>query len=507
MNNNILVSTTGADISRASGDTNYTLRVKDNQAIWEFRNRVFTCRNGSNENLGARMEIQNIGTGEVQIGTASTARVGIGAVPNSSYFLTVAGTSNFDVVRSATRLDLIGDMFVKGTGSDIVRPSATTDYTLRVRDNVGTFEFRNNKFGRTNGQMILQNDGDCELFVGTEGTARVGIGTAPNASYFLNVAGTSNFNEVRVATNSNVLGEQLLNTNCRVFQRADAFNSLNVITSEQINFSLQSDRTTDPTTGSIALQLDDTNGITLNRAVVNNQTFNSIGNIVGEADVISWGRFMFQNSSEFKEVLDGQYKLFIRNGDTLGDINITVGLEASTPEIKLTNGNVNLLGNLDITHSDVSGSQRVKMNNPDTDGIVFTSIAGANILEVSNTGIYVNGSVGSSSDSKLKENIREINNKDCVKLVKYIKPKTFNFKGKKQSELGFVADDWMKADMPKEWENLVWMGKDDYMRMDYAKTNVILWGCVQSLISEITGLKGEMTKMKKKIKNKDSESD
>ena len=84
LNHNIIVSTTGADVSRASGDTNYTLRVKDNQAIWEFRNRVFTCRNGSNENLGARMEIQNIGTGEVQIGTASTARVGIGAVPNSS---------------------------------------------------------------------------------------------------------------------------------------------------------------------------------------------------------------------------------------------------------------------------------------------------------------------------------------------------------------------------------------------------------------------------------------
>ena len=184
LNNNIIVSTTGADVSRASGDTNYTLRVKDNQAIWEFINRVFTCRNGSNENLGARMEIQNIGTGEVQIGTASTARVGIGAVPNSCYFLTVAGTSNFDVIRSANRLDLIGDMFVKGTGSDIVRPSATTDYTLRVRDNVRTFEFRNNKFGRTNGQLILQNDGDCELFVGTEGTARVGIGTAPNASYF-----------------------------------------------------------------------------------------------------------------------------------------------------------------------------------------------------------------------------------------------------------------------------------------------------------------------------------
>ena len=206
----------------------------------------------------------------------------------------------------------------------------------------------------------------------------------------------SNFNEARIASNLNSLGEQLLNTNARIFQRADAFNSLNVITTGQMNFSLQSNRTTDPTTGTISLQLDDTNGITLNRPVVNNQTFNNIGNIVGEADIVSWGRFMFQNSSEFKEVLDTQHKLFVRNGDALGDIKLTVGLEASTPEIKTTNTNVNLLGHLDITHSTVSTSERVEMDNPDRDGIVFTSIAGANILEVSNSGIYVNGSVGSS---------------------------------------------------------------------------------------------------------------
>ena len=43
---------------------------------------------------------------------------------------------------------------------------------------------------------------------------------------------------------------------------------------------------------------------------------------------------MFQNSGEFKEVLDGQYKLFVRNGDTLGDINLTAGSEVSTPELK-----------------------------------------------------------------------------------------------------------------------------------------------------------------------------
>ena len=132
---------------------------------------------------------------------------------------------------------------------------------------------------------------------------------------------------------------------------------------------------------------------------------------------------MFQHSSSIKETINGSdYDLDIRNGDTDRAINLIVGTIGTTPEISISGSNVNLLGNLDITYSTVSTSERVKIDNPDTGGIVFTSIAVANILEVSNSGIYVNGFVGSSSGSKLKENIKEITNKGCVKIVKYIKP-------------------------------------------------------------------------------------
>ena len=140
------VSSLGFDFVRPSGNTTYTLRVKDYQGIWEFRNRTLTCRTSSNENLDTLMEIQSLGQGQGRIGTASTAQVGIGATPNASYFLTVGGTSNFDVIRSATRLDLIGDMYVKGTGRDIVRPSGDANYTLRVRDTQAVWEFRNRNF-------------------------------------------------------------------------------------------------------------------------------------------------------------------------------------------------------------------------------------------------------------------------------------------------------------------------------------------------------------------------
>ena len=326
----------------------------------------------------------------------------------------------------------------------------------------------------------------------------LGIGAIAGGNK-LNVAGSSNFGGTTAFQNTSTFNNNVhINSRGRIFQRADANNSLNVISTDEINFSLQSNRDADPTTGTIALQLNDTNGITINREVVNNLTFNSIGNIVGEADIISWGRFMFQNSSELKEVLDGQYKLFVRNGDALGDINLTVGLESSTPEIKLTDSNVNLLGHLDITHQTVSTSERVKIDNPDADGLIFLSINGANICEVSNTGLHVNGTTTETSDERLKENIKEISSKTCYDIVKYIKPKEFNFKGNEEREIGFIAQDVPNSKMPKHWSKMVMKDSDDdYLRLNYIKMNVVLWSSVQELIKEVDDLKKEIKKFKK----------
>ena len=418
------VPTLGTDIIRPSGNTSYTLRVRDYQGIWEFRNRTLTCRNASNENLDTLMEIQSLGQGQVRLGTASAAQVGIGATPNASCFLTVGGTTNFDVIRSATRLDLIGDMYVKATGSDIVRRSGDANYTLRVRDTQAVWEFRNRNFrcmnpsNPANGtEMIIHDTGnDYRLRIGSQTNAQVGIGVQYNSSYFLNVGGLSNFNEARIATNLNLLGEQLLNANARIFQRADAFNSLNVMTTGQMNFSLQSDRTTDPTAGTIALQLDDTNGITIKRAVVNNQTFNSIGNITAESSLDVWGDLLFQHSSAIYENLNGgDYDLILRNGDTDRSTSFIVGAIGSTPELQLDDGKVNLLGNLEITHVDVSGSQRVLINTPDTDGFIRLSNNNLSRLDATNSGVDIygdlsyTGSLILSSDKKLKKDIKELN--------------------------------------------------------------------------------------------------
>ena len=514
---NVILPAVGADLYRPSGNSSYNLRIRDLQGIWEFRNRTLTCRNASNENLDTLMEIQSLGQGQIRLGTASTAQVGIGANPNASYFLTVAGTSNFDVIRSANRLDLIGDMYVKGTGSDIVRPSGDANYTLRVRDTQAVWEFRNRNFRcmnpsnpSTETEMILHDTGgDYRLRIGSTSDAEVGIGRQYNSSYFLTVGGVSNFNEARVENNLELLGEQLLNTNARIFQRADAFNSLNVISTAQINFSLQTDRTTDPTTGTIALQLDDTNGITINRAVVNNQTFNSIGNITAEASLNVWGDLLFQHSSGIKETLNGSdYDLDIRNGDADRAIHLIAGTIGSTPEIQLTEGKVNLLGNLEITHVDVSGSQRVFINNPDTDGFIRLSNNNLSRLDATNTGVDVygdlsyTGSLVPSSDKRLKKDIKELNSKKAVELVKYIKPKTYHFiddRQKGKSCCGFIANDFMNyKKMPDEWQNLVKEGTDGYLKFDYTITTPILWSALQYALNKIDKLEIEVKALKGK---------
>ena len=122
----------------------------------------------------------------------------------------------------------------------------------------------------------------------------LGIGEIQGANKLNVSGGNSNFGGAATFQSTSTFnGDMSVNNSGRIFQRADANSSLNVTSTNEIKFSLHSNRASDPTSGSIALQLNDNPaGITMNRAVVNNQTFNSIGNITAEANLN-----IFQNSS------------------------------------------------------------------------------------------------------------------------------------------------------------------------------------------------------------------
>ena len=107
-----------------------------------------------------------------------------------------------------------------------------------------------------------------------------------------------------------------------------------------------------------------------------------------------------QNSSEVEEVVDTQCVLLIRSVDALRDAHITMGSEKSTPELKVTDGQVNSLGHVDITHSGLSIRQRVEMDSPDNDGKVFMSINNANKLAMTPVGADGYGSLTSNARTK-----------------------------------------------------------------------------------------------------------
>ena len=510
---------TGGLVVENTADANLSFTVRNTDNYITFNNDNIDCYNS----VGDTGRILQLNNNANQYVKSHSLLIDTGIE-------TLTGGYTLDVVDSAIirqnlkvdgDIDLTTDLNFDGENANINNSNGLTFYknttdasnVLTVKNAQGYLKFNSFNINAYN----TSNDSSSLLLLNTANGNGVyclslGIGAIQGANKLNVSGGNANFGGTSSFQNTSTFnGDIYVNNSGRIFQRSDAKNSLNVISTNEINFSLQANRTTDPTTGTIALQLNDTNGITLNRAVTNNLTFNSIGNLTAEADLITWGKMKFQNSSEFREVLDTQYKLYIRNGDTLGDINLTVGLENSTPEIKITDGKVKM-NNLEITQETISAVDQIQFLNTDAGGeyaFYFGSVSVSNdVFSISPSGILVNGDIeytGSlipSSDKRLKKDIKELNQKKAVELVKYIVPKTYHFIDDRQqgkSCCGFIANDFLTKKVPDEWQNIVKEGKDGYLKFDYTMTTPVLWSALQATINEVEELKDLVKTMKKEM--------
>ena len=328
----------------------------------------------------------------------------------------------------------------------------------------------------------------------------LGIGAIAGGATRLNVAGggSSNFSGDCSFNGSNNTFQNniLISSRGRIYQQANANFSLNHIATIEQNFCIQSNRSADPTSSDIFINLNDTNGITLNKPTVFNDTVNTIGKLTSE-----------------------------------GDFDVDIGA-TGTPEFRVLGSSVNFFEKASITHTQLAGPiDQIFFRNPDTNGDTIIEIGTKNVLTVNDGGIDVigdisyTGSIGPSSDQRLKKDIKEINCKKAVELVKYIVPKTYKFideeKYGDRSCCGFIANDMMDyKGFPKEWSNIVREGRDGYLRFDYSMTTPLLWSALQFALNEIdemkdfframkkemATMKGEITKLKKRGKNK-SDSD
>lgn len=106
----------------------------------------------------------------------------------------------------------------------------------------------------------------------------------------------------------------------------------------------------------------------------------------------------------------------------------------------------------------------------------LTVLGGASISK----DVYIGGTMTSSSDARLKENITELTG-DYLDLIHDIRTVHYNMIGVDQKEYGFIAQDFVKSfpDLVREC---------GYYSLDYQKTNVILLKCIKELYERVKEL-------------------
>ena len=501
------VSTNGIQLWRISNNTDPTLRIRDGTAQWIYVNNNLRCTNANEEDGNIMILNDNSASNNsnrIRLGSLTSAEVGIGKANERGYFLSVGGATKVDSLEVDNNITMNGDTITSTNNNGIEVFKNTTDASpvLQVKNAQGYIKmhsFNINAYNTSNDSQSL-----LLLNTATAGGAvycnNLGIGAIAGGATRLNVAGggSANFggNCVFNGTDNTFQNNILISSRGRIYQQANANFSLNHIATIEQNSCIQSNRSADPTSSDIFINLNDVAGITLNKPTIFNDTVNTIGKLTSE-----------------------------------GDFDVDIGA-TGTPEFRVLGSSVNFFEKASITHTQLAGPiDQIFFRNPDTNGDTIIEIGTKNVLTVNDGGIDVigdisyTGSIGPSSDQRLKKDIKEINCKKAVELVKYIVPKTYKFideeKYGDRSCCGFIANDMMDyKGFPKEWSNIVREGRDGYLRFDYSMTTPLLWSALQFALNEIdemkdfframkkemATMKGEITKLKKRGKNK-SDSD
>ena len=483
------ISTNGISLWRVSNNTNPTLRIRDGTAQWIYVNNNLKCTNANTEDgnimiLNDNSAVNN--SNRMRLGSLTSAEVGIGKANESGYFLSVGGATKVDSLEVDNNITMNGDTITatNSNGIEVFKNTTDASAVLQVKNAQGYIKmhsFNINAYNTSNDSQSL-----LLLNTATAGGAvycnNLGIGAIAGGATRLNVAGggSANFggNCVFNGTDNTFQNIILISSRGRIYQQANANFSLNHIATIEQNFCIQSNRSADPTASDIFINLNDTNGITLNKPTVFNDTVNTIGKLTSE-----------------------------------GDFDVDIGA-TGTPEFRVLGSSVNFFERFSITHTQLAGPiDQIFLRNPDTNGDTIIEIGTKNVLTVNDGGIDVigdisyTGSIGPSSDKRLKEDIRDLEIEKAVELVRYIVPKTYKFIDKEKYgdkyHCGFIANEFITDKMPPEWSNIVREGRDGYLKFDYSMCVPILWSALQNALNRTDKLEKEVKKLKKNKSDSD----
>ena len=387
------VSSNGIQLWRISNNADPTLRIRDGTAQWIYINNNLRCTNANTEDgnimiLNDNSAVNN--SNRMRIGSSTSAEVGIGKANESGYFLSVGGSTKVDSLEVDNNITMNGNRITStnNNGIEIYKDTTDASNVLEVKNAQGYIRMHSFNINAYN----TSNNSPSLLLLNTVANAgvyclNIGIGVIAGSNRLSVGGGNSNFGGTASFQAASTFSNSILvSGGGGIYQQANANNSLNIISLTEQNFSLQSNRNADPTASDIYINLNDTAGITLNKATTCNETVDIIGKLTCE-----------------------------------NDFDVDIGA-TGTPEFRLLGSSVNFFEKASITHTQLAGPiDQIFFRNPDTNGETIIEIGTKNVLEVNTNGIDVigdisyTGGIAPSSDKRLKENIKEINRNNIIK--------------------------------------------------------------------------------------------
>ena len=328
----------------------------------------------------------------------------------------------------------------------------------------------------------------------------LGIGVIQGSNKLNVGGGNANFGSTAsFQSTSTFNGDIYVNNQGRIYQRDDNGDiSLNIIHQNKINFCIQSNRNLDPTGSDIKLSIQDGQPFTFN----------------DDVDI----NFPLYCASTIEAV--GASTLPTINTDTINpntgnDVKINVSTVAGSVNFSEDNVDYGYISKGAIQFPTVRGQTDVQsmgkvLSNTyepynqtgmvlDAPSVITFQISSVPYCEVFPSGFVAYNGFNLSSDKRLKDNIKDVE-EDTTSIVKKLKAKTFTRNDQEgKSHIGFIAQDIQ--DNTPEYYNIV-NDSAKYLSIDANKMTAILWSCVDKLINRIEALEEEIKELKPKAKAK-----
>ena len=248
------VSSNGIQLWRISNNGDPTLRIRDGTAQWIYVNNNLRCTN-ANEGDGNIMILNDNSasnnSNRMRLGSLTNAEVGIGKANESGYFLSVGGATKVDSLEVDNNITMNGDTITATNNNGIQIFKNTTDASpvLEVKNAQGYIRMHSFNINAYN----TSNNSPSLLLLNTIANAGVyclnlGIGVIAGSNRLSVGGGNSNFGGTSSFQGASTFNNSILvSGGGRIYQQANANNSLNIISLTEQNFSLQSNRNADPT--------------------------------------------------------------------------------------------------------------------------------------------------------------------------------------------------------------------------------------------------------------------